>query len=87
MLHSLSDCTYAVSILHYSMVNCGIRKYRNIHVLQRILLWRIKKLLLAPTSNSDKRLTKLIRVQYKTKKGGSQDVLRNRRNHTQKYSC
>ncbi|EZT75663.1 hypothetical protein V107_01032 [Staphylococcus aureus 45(2607)] len=46
-----------------------------------------KKLLLAPTSNSDKRLTKLIRVQYKMKNGGSQDVLRNRRNHTQKYSC
>ncbi|SQE76169.1 Uncharacterised protein [Staphylococcus aureus] len=46
-----------------------------------------KKLLLATTSNSNKRLTKLIRVQYKTKQGGSQDVLRNRRNHTQKYSC
>ncbi|HCZ0838795.1 TPA: hypothetical protein ACF8QK_002111 [Staphylococcus aureus] len=46
-----------------------------------------KKLLLAPTSNSDKRLTKLIRVQYKTKNGGSQGVLRNKRYHTQKYSC
>ncbi|EUZ09491.1 hypothetical protein O531_02713 [Staphylococcus aureus M0445] len=32
----------------------------------------MKKLLLAPTSNSDKRLTKLIHVQYKTKNGGSQ---------------
>ncbi|HCQ1947613.1 hypothetical protein PVQ44_14870 [Staphylococcus aureus] len=38
-----------------------------------------KKLLLAPTSNRDKRLAKLIHVQYKTKNGGSQDVLRNRR--------
>ncbi|CAC8418927.1 hypothetical protein K8B78_09685 [Staphylococcus aureus] len=46
-----------------------------------------KKLLLATTSNSDKRLTKLIRVQYKTKNGGSQGVLRNRRYYTQKYSC
>ncbi len=32
MLHSLSNCTHAVSILHYSVVNCGIRKYRNIHI-------------------------------------------------------
>ncbi|ABF73175.1 hypothetical protein ST398NM02_2949 [Staphylococcus aureus subsp. aureus DR10] len=32
----------------------------------------MKKLLLAPTSNSDKRLTKLIHFQYKTKNGGSQ---------------
>ncbi|CBI48220.1 phage protein [Staphylococcus aureus subsp. aureus TW20] len=58
MLHSLSDCTYAVSILHYSMVNCGICKYRNIHVLQRMLFQRIKKLLLVGASNSIKHLRK-----------------------------
>ncbi len=45
-----------------------------------------KKLLLVGASNSIKHLRK-IHVQYKTKNGGSQDVLRNRRNHTQKYSC
>ncbi|EUF66484.1 hypothetical protein O736_02555 [Staphylococcus aureus M0625] len=33
MLHSLSNCAYAIAVLHYSMVNRRIRKYRNIHIL------------------------------------------------------